>query len=166
MFGEMRMRLLIPAGLAAAVLAGSGRAAVPTESACGPTAPPAPTVSGARAPLVPAGATSLVLCRYRGLNPPTLARRLLAMRRVTDRTDVASIAAALNALPVSRGAFSCPMDDGSEILATFTYARRASVAIRIGLRGCETVTGIHPPVRTAARPAGQRLIARLERLVP
>jgi hypothetical protein len=160
------MRLLILTSLAAAVLAGTGRAAVPTESACGPSAPPAPSVSGARAPLVPAGATSLVLCRYRGLNPPTLARRLLAMHRVTGRAEVESIAAALNTLPVSRGVFSCPMDDGSEIIATFVYAQRTSVAIRIGLRGCETVTGTHPPVRTAAHPAGQRLIARLERLVP
>lgn len=115
---------------------------------------------------MPAGARLLLLCRYRGLDPPATAGRLAAMRFVVDRREVASIASALDALPVDHGVFGCPMDDGSEIVAMFAYAQRPGVAIRIGLRGCETVTGLHPPVRTIASPAGQRLLARLERLVP
>lgn len=58
------------------------------------------------------------------------------------------------------------MDDGSEIIATFSYADGAHVGVRIGLRGCRTVTGAYQPVRTAAGPRGERLIAQLERLVP
>jgi hypothetical protein len=168
MFSGMLMRLLLLTSLAAACLAVSdpGRAAVPTPSRCAAIAPATRAVSGARAPLVPAGARSLRLCRYRGLNPPATARRLVAMRFVVERLQVESIAAALDALPVPTGVIRCPMDDGSEIVATFAYAHGSSIAIRIGLRGCETVTGPHPPVRTAAHPAGQRLIAQLERLVP
>ena len=57
------------------------------------------------------------------------------------------------------------MDDGSEITATFVYATGAAVSVRVGLTGCRTVTGRYLPVRTAIGPDGQRLIARLERLV-
>jgi hypothetical protein len=85
---------------------------------------------------------------------------------ITDRAEVGSIVSTLNALPVERARVSCPMDDGSAILASFVYPAGLVATVRVGLRGCRTVTGPHPPVRTAASPGGARLIANLERLAP
>lgn len=109
---------------------------------------------------------TLLLCRYRGLNPAATALRLRSSLLVTDRVEVAAIAAALNALPPSRGVFQCPMDDGAAIIATFTYPQGAAAVVRIGLRGCGTVTGVHLPMRTVGTRRGERLLSRLERLVP
>jgi hypothetical protein len=126
---------------------------------------PVKPVAGGSARLVVGGATGLLLCRYRGLNPAATALRLRSSRLITDRAEIASIAFALNHLPRETAVFHCPMDDGSAILATFSYPRGAEIVIRIGLRGCSTVSGTYLPVRTVASPGGDRLVARLERLV-
>jgi hypothetical protein len=123
-------------------------------------------VAGGAHQLVPGGPATLLLCRYRGLNPARTALRLRSYRLLTDRTEITSIAAALNALPRAKAVFHCPMDDASAIFATFSYAARPDVVVRIGLRGCRTVTGPYLPVRTAISAGGPRLVAKLERLVP
>lgn len=123
-------------------------------------------VAGGPRELMPPGARTLVLCRYRELNPAATALRLRSARLVTDRVQVVGIATALNALPSEGSGFHCPMDDGSAILATFSYPQRAAVVVRVGLRGCRTVTGPHLPIRTAISLGGARLISRLEHLVP
>ena len=125
---------------------------------------PVKPVAGGPHPLVRSGATTLLLCRYRGLDPPRTALRLRSSRRITNRADITSIAAALNRLPSSKAVFHCPMDDGSAIFATFTYSRGAETPVEIELSGCRAVTGPYLPARSAAGSGGARLIARLERL--
>jgi hypothetical protein len=160
-------RVLISA-IAASVLWNAPPAAASGPSPrCATREPrPARPVLGGGRQLVPSGAAKLLLCRYRGLNSARTALRLRWYRLLTGRTEITSIATALDKLPRAKAAFHCPMDDGSAILATFAFAARRSVTIRVGLRGCRTVTGPYLPVRTAISPGGARLVATLERLVP
>jgi hypothetical protein len=122
--------------------------------------------AGSAGRLVRAGARSLLLCRYNGLNPAAAARRLRSSRQVTARREIAALAAELNALPSLPKLVNCPFDDGSEIVATFAYKSGGDVVVQIGLTGCRVVRGSRPPVRTASGPDGQRLLAQLAALVP
>jgi hypothetical protein len=163
-------RVAAAVGLTVAVLAVgvAAAASAPTDSVRCPRLAPSLVAPGppAAATLVRPEARSLLLCRYLGLNPKTTALRLRSSRLLTSRMEVRTIAALLNGLPPLGTGIHCPMDDGSEITATFAYATGAKVIVRVGLTGCRTVTGRYLPVRTAISPAGQRLVARLERLVP
>jgi hypothetical protein len=162
---DVLARILIAAFAVSALVATSPAGAGPGRCAAREPRLATPLSAGPHA-LVRVGAATLLLCRYRGLNPARTALRLRSSRVVTDRAVVGSITAAFDHLPRQRASFHCPMDDGSAILATFSYARGADVAIRVGLRGCRTVTGPYLPVRTAISPGGARLVARLERLAP
>jgi hypothetical protein len=155
---EVASRVLISA-LATSVLLSAPPAAAggrSTRCAAREPHPGRPVVGGAHQ-LVPSGAATLLLCRYRGLNPARTALRLRSSRLLTGRTEITSITAALNKLPRANAVFHCPMDDGSAILATFSYATGGDVVIRIGLHGCRTVTGPYLPVRTAISPDGRGL---------
>jgi hypothetical protein len=160
--GGMRLRLgLAPVLLAAAFAAPAVGAAGRGCAAAAPLLPAGGAVAGR---LVPSGAGSLLLCRYRGLNAAAGARRLNGTRLITRRPEVASLTRQFDALPTSTLMFHCPMDDGSEIAATFLFAHRAAVLVTVELTGCTTVTNGHV-TRTAATGAGPKLIARLEALV-
>jgi hypothetical protein len=149
-------------GVAAAAPA-AGRAA---PTLCASVAPRlAAPAGGPSGGLVRAGARSLLLCRYNGLNPAATAHRLRSSRQVTGRRELAALAAELNALPPLPKLISCPLDDGSEIVATFAY-KNGDVVVQIGLTGCRVVRGSRPPVRTASSPDGGRLLAHLAVLVP
>ena len=163
----MNGRLLVAGALAAsAVLAAASHAAAAASPRCALREPGVVAPAGAQRPLVRPGAIGVLLCRYRGLNPAATALRLRSSRRLTDRSEIASITTSLDRLPREKARIACPFDDGSAILATFAYSDGAAAVVRVGLRGCQTVTGAHPPARTAATtPAGARLIARLERMV-
>jgi hypothetical protein len=115
--------------------------------------------------LVPPGATTVLLCRYRGLNPSATAHRLQHSRRVTSTAQVARFTTELDALPKLGRVIHCPMDDGSEITATFGYRSAASVYLDVGLTGCRTVSNGHL-TRTASSPGGSRLIDQLTSLLP
>jgi len=150
------------AGVLSSCAVNGTAAAVASLSRCAPSAQRLSLPSGAAVrPLVPPDVRTLLLCRYRGLNPPATAGRLIASRLVGGRSEVDSIGRALNALPPLPKAVSCPLDDGREIVASFTDAAGATTVVRIGLSGCRVVSGAHPPARTASSPAGQALIARL-----
>jgi hypothetical protein len=75
------------AGLVAAVIAGLTSTAAMAQG-CPQTAPGAMSsgASGAQQQLVPSGAGSLTLCRYRGLNDPTPAylNQLVGSATVSD----------------------------------------------------------------------------------
>ena len=162
----MSGRLFLAGILAAVAVSVAGQpAAAAAHSRCALHEPRLVAPAGTQHPLVRPGATGLLLCRYRGLNPRSTALRLRSSRLLTDRSEIASITATLSALPRETAGIHCPMDDGSAIIARFTYARGGEAVVRIGLSGCRTVTGLSPPVRTASTPAGARLITRLERLV-
>jgi hypothetical protein len=139
----------------------------PTGSDCPTTAPmPATGSTGsARGVLVPTGASSLLLCRYHGLNPPATAHRLERARLLTAAKQIAELTTELDALPQPSGVVHCPMDDGSEITATFDYPHTRSATVDVGLTGCRTVSR-GKLIRTAGAAAGSRLIDQLAALDP
>ena len=172
--------------VAALVIAGSGRSSArhAAVAALGPNAAgsafpascrrrsplriPAESWSPARHELAPAGATSIRLCRYAGLN----SRPRLALVRSVIRGAprlVRELMREFDRLPVQGpGAIACPSDDGSQIVAVLAYPGSRVVKIAVHLTGCKQVTngsvdrlaaGLGTP------PAfGPQLVAQLERL--
>jgi hypothetical protein len=53
---------------------------------------------------------------------------------------VAFFAGELAALPPQHGTVVCPADDGSQVVAILTYPQSRTLAVSVGLRGCETAT--------------------------
>jgi hypothetical protein len=157
---------------------GAASAAKPASTPSGPPAsrPPACVAAGpnriapnswsqARSQLAPTGASAIRLCRYAGLNghPP---RSLVRAALVTSRTTVASLVQAFDRLPAGTGTFSCPVDDGSAVVALLSYPHGRVLTISVGLRGCQVVTN-GDLRRTASGTNGQpgpALVSRLERL--
>ena len=107
-----------------------------------------------------------MLCRYGGLNAPA-PRGLERERLVTSHARITRLTTDFNALrPLPPGIVNCPLDDGSEIVATFRYPSRGEDVVTVGLSGCRVIgNGIVPP-RTASSGAGSRLLAQLTALVP
>jgi hypothetical protein len=139
--------------------AGGAGGACPAES--GPTAVSARP--GAASALVPAGAAALLLCSYRGLNPPGQSHRLLAQHTLADPAEVAALSRRFDALrppPL----VACPMDDGSEIVASFLYREAPPDPVTVGLSGCEIVANGRL-TRTASLPPGPALLDQLTALV-
>jgi hypothetical protein len=87
---------------------------------------------------VPDGARSVLLCRYRGLNPqPKRPGTLARARTVTTARIVRRLARELDALgPFPPRARACPKDDGSEVVAFFRYARTGDDPVAVTLGGC------------------------------
>jgi len=118
--------------------------------------------------LVPLGAAAMRLCRYAGVNghPPGA---LVHSRLVTDPVLLGELTEQFNGLPAfPPGPVSCPIDDGSQILALLVYADGRNVTIASDLTGCQLVTN-GDLIRTAAGfgaapQAGERLLHELERL--
>lgn len=117
----------------------------------------------ARGALVPTGARSLLLCDYGGLNAGSNSGRLAASVAVSNASLIELLARSFDTLRASRGVFHCPMDDGSEITATFAYPVAAADVVRVDLTGCQTVTN-GKVIKSAASAKGQALIARLQRI--
>jgi hypothetical protein len=145
--------------------AGAGAGASPV-AAC-PTSDrvvPRTTVAGARRELVPARATSVLLCRYRGLNPYRKRFRLLGSGTVRAASKVAHLGAQLNALKVAGpGPIACPNDDGSLIVAYFRYRDGSRDVVRVATTGCEVVSN-GPVSRSAAVAPGPHLLTELDAL--
>jgi len=133
---EMNRMLLWLTALVVAALACGVAAAAPAVgraplALCASIAPRLAVPSGgSSASLVRAGARSLLLCRYNGLNPAATARRLRSSRRVTARREIAALAAELDVLPSLPKLVNCPFDDGSEIVATFAYKSGGDVVVQ------------------------------------
>jgi photosystem II stability/assembly factor-like uncharacterized protein len=115
----------------------------------------------ARTVLVPPAASSLVLCRYAGLNAGSRSGgQLVAATRTTDGATVVHLTNELDALRALPKGISCPFDDGSDILAVFRYRHAVSNAVRISLRGCHAAANGH-----LIRYAGPAVTAQLERML-
>lgn len=142
-------------------------AQIGATSGCAATAPTQATGSShpGSGVLVPQGAVAVLLCRYQGLNPPATAHHLERAHLITAAARVGQLTTAFNALPRAAGVYHCPMDDGSEITATFRYRHALPAAVAVGLTGCRTVSRGNI-VRTASGAAGSRLISQLSALVP
>jgi hypothetical protein len=123
----------------------------------------------AKRELAPPGPVAIQLCRYSAeLYRPVL--RLRSSRRLTAHRAVAFLAGELAALPDQHGTVVCPADDGSQVLVTLTYPQSRSLAVSVGLRGCETATN-GTVSRTASgfgTPSGKAspLVGQLERILP
>ena len=144
----MIARATILALVTTAACAAAGAPVGAARSACPSKAPATPEVSarpGATVTLVPHGATSLLLCRYAGLNPQADAGRLERGRLAPTSAAVDRLAAGLDAIrPTPPGeTFNCPFDDGSEILALFGYPSGPPNPVTIDLEGCRTATNGH-----------------------
>jgi hypothetical protein len=124
---------------------------------------PRTTVAGATRELVPTGATSLLLCRYRGLNPYRKRFRLLGSGTVRATSKVAHLGAELDSLKVLTGPVACPNDDGSQIVAYFRYRDGSLDVVRVGTTGCEVVSNGHVS-RSAAVAPGPHLLTELDAL--
>jgi hypothetical protein len=126
---------------------------------------------GASASLVPAGARTVIVCRYNGLpNPPPLSTPgypsfgLIAARTVTSAARVAHLAAELDAIPQSNSTLplACPADVGTAIVAYFHYPSGRDDPVTVDLTGCQNVSNGH--VNRLALNA--RVVGQLKSLVP
>lgn len=148
---------------AAAAVAAPAPAAVRSCPARAPAEPSGPAARGG-APLVRAGATTVLLCRYRGLNPPTTALRLAARLVLRSPATIETLTRELDALPRASRLVMCPMDDGSEIVATFTHGASTLAVVDVGLSGCRLAHS-GGATRSAIGPPGRRLLSLLASLV-
>lgn len=172
----MRRRPAVPSGLTLAALgliALTAAVAVAAVALAAGTRSPScaagdrqPTMShrtGADKMLVPAGARTLLLCRYSGTESRTVGfHRLLSTTYLTSARKVARLASELNALPPANGAYACPNDNGTAIIARFGYAKGGANPVRVGLSGCELVTN----GKLNAIGDGKSVISQLANLVP
>jgi|SRR5579884_1823120 len=150
---------------AAVAVAAVALAATPRTPACPPTDKKAlkSTRAGADQMLVPGAPRTLLLCRYSGTNSRAVGvDRLLSSRYVTSARTVSRLAGELNALPPATGAYACPNDNGSAIIARFRYAKGGSDPVTVGLSGCEVVTNGH----LHAIGDGKPVINQLAKLAP
>lgn len=123
----------------------------------------------ARRVLAPPGPVAIQLCRYSAeVGRPVL--RMMSSRRLTAHTVVRFFAGELAALPKQHGTVVCPDDDDSQVVATLTYPHSRTLAVGVGLRGCETATN-----GTVSRTASgfgtppervPPLVDQLERILP
>jgi hypothetical protein len=96
--------------------------------------------------IVPAGATSLRICRYWGFGneqgrqtPKTQARvgTLNDQAEVKNRPLLEGLTYEFKELnPAPKGPISCPEDDGAELYAIFFYPHAEPVIVHVALEGC------------------------------
>ena len=157
----------------------STHAAEPFAHGCPSEAPEEGTVAklnhnpAARKAIVPAGATSVRLCRYWGFagpsgrqTPKTQARvgRLRDARVVGDRDLLEALTLEFRELTAeTTGAHGCPEDEGAEMYAAFSYRRAQPVILDIGLSGCESVGNGKARARILNRSLENRLTGLLDR---
>src|SRR5580692_4698051 len=95
--------------------ASSTEAAADRETSLCPARLPANPLSsrpGATVALVPAGATSLLLCSYHGLNPLSQSGKLARARTITGASELRTLTHEFDTLPKASKLVFCPMDDG------------------------------------------------------
>lgn len=118
----------------------------------------------AKTSLVPDGASSLLLCRYYGVNAGASSERLAASVGVDSSAAIARLADELDALLPPPPGIHCPFDDDSAVVAFFGYDALPPDPVRIGLKGCGIVeNGLL--VRSARSADGAQMLARLNALL-
>jgi hypothetical protein len=130
----------------------SGRTQLPNDNAA------------AKTTLVPSGASSLLLCRYYGVNAGASSERLAASAKMGSSAAMTQLAAALDALLPPPPGIQCPLDDGSAVLAIFGYDAQPPDPVSIGLSGC-LIVGNGYLVRSARSSDGMQLLQGLEALL-
>ncbi len=114
--------------------------------------------------LAPAGARAIRLCGYDGLNArPRF--KLAASALIHNRKVVGELVSEFDALPSLRpGAYACPDDDGSEIVALLAYPDGHEVTISASVTGCSVVSNGDVTRTADDGPPGLALMAQLEHL--
>jgi hypothetical protein len=110
--------------------------------------PPVSSRPGARTKLVPAGAVSVLLCRYSGLTEPAPLSipapqfTLWAQRLIATPTTAAALASALNSIPPTKPgvAYSCPAGFDQYVVAYFGYGSGPPNPVTLDVNECNTVT--------------------------
>jgi hypothetical protein len=95
--------------------------------------------------LVPGQPVAAAVCRYRGLNDPSVrfVGELAGTATVTTPPMLSSLISrldALQALPNSGVAISCPDDDAAQQTLTFTYSDGSTEVVTIAPGGCQSVS--------------------------
>ena len=147
-----------------------GARSAPEASACPAQLAPNPLSSrpGSTLVLVPAGATSLLLCSYHGLNPPSQSGELERARAITGATELGRLTHEFDVLREASRSLLCPMDgevgDPGDVRPRGRARRRtpyASGSPGAGLRH-ERARDAHR--RSPARPGTGRAAHRVRRV--
>ena len=111
------------------------------------------------------------LCRYAGANhrghngrraPLALTNTAL----VVDRRAITGLSHDFDSLPPMPLGMHCPKDDGSSIVAHFSYSNgRHQVPVAVSLTGCRSVSNGYISGITSTTAAGNDLLRRLNQLV-
>jgi hypothetical protein len=125
----------------------------------------------ARKAIVPAGATSLRICRYYGSGylgkqtPKTQARagELQDRAVVNGRDLLESLTLEFKELEAApKGPISCPADEGAELYAVFSYRDAKPVILDVSLSGCRFVGNGHARARWLSSSLEKRLLRLAE----
>lgn len=174
-----RLRLLIPALALLLLLVAAGPAQAraaedPFAEGCPPKKLQEGATAGlnhnpaARKAIVPAGATSLRICRYWGFGneqgkqtPKTQARagKLNDQAVVKNRPLLEGLTDEFKELePAPKGPISCPADDGTDLYAIFSYPHAEPVVISVSLSGCRFAAGAVPRAREMTESLERKLV--------
>ncbi len=99
-----------------------------------------------------------------GLHPAWPLRTGSRGEAIANAAEVTRLTKEIDGLPKAHGRIACPMDDGSELVASFEFPHSGPATVSIGLTGCRTVTNGRL-TRSAAGAAGSRLVAQLTSLL-
>ena len=165
--------LLAVAALAASLVALSGAGAGQSKSSSCPSTMTANHPAGPSAPLVPDGAVSIAICRYRGFGDPATSYfgMLAGTDTVTDSTLVRSLTEEFNGLtmmtppsqlPPYIGPPSCPLRNDGYFAVRFTYANGAQAVLTSGSAWCITVTNGSYTSYLTFSPDGYALLATID----
>lgn len=113
---------------------------------------------------IPRGAVAMIVCRYAATAGPRLgAGRLLRAGEQRTRSTVTRAADYARSLkPKANGPVSCPYDNGSAMVVTFTYSNRPRVRVLVRSQGCRFVVA-GGKVRFGLNANGSALLRILSR---
>jgi hypothetical protein len=122
----------------------------------------------AKKSIVPAGATSLRICRYWGFGnekgqqtPKTQARagELNDQAEVRNKALLEGLTYEFKELEAApKGTINCPSDDGTELYAVFFYAHAQPVIVHVALSGCRFASAAVPRAREMTASLEHKLV--------
>jgi hypothetical protein len=112
---------------------------------------------------VPGAPIRLTITRFGGLNASVPVNTPLRRAAIGNASTARSLAAEINRLPLVTGVYHCPMDDGSHLKLVFTAGDGTKHRVRIGLRGCQSVTA--PGAPPGRLPDDVHLLPRIMKLL-
>lgn len=119
-----------------------------------------------RTRLAPLGAIAIRVCRYGQLPRVLLVRSTL----LTSPSIIGRLLSEFDELPAPPLRVKCPVDFGSEIVASIAYAHGKRVTVAVQLEGCGLVANGNLSRSASgfgtASNAGPELVAELQRLAP